>query len=448
VVLLICLSATVVGSAIAPPGIAARGQPNPAARITLTRSVSEALPITNQHQRKYLGATTCAGPACHGRPDATDKARSQQTEFTAWSTKDKHHEAYAVLANETSMQMARLLKFDKPPQESDRCLNCHSMNVLDEARRGQDFKLSDGVSCDGCHGPASEWLGTPLNEPYEKSLERGMKDIRNPIIRAEMCLSCHLGNRVEGKTVDHEMYAAGHPPLVFELDAFSHKLPPHWREKSAAEDESSLPRAETWAAGQLVALREAAKLLVEDAKSSPWPEYSHFDCAACHHDLSETSWRQRRPYRMWPGRPLWRGGNAVLPAFGAEHRLAEKGTLTSQFIKVPFGRAKDVSAAAEQFVTRLNDSVQAISGKATSADEARKLAAGLCDTAEIVAWRGPAAAQQLAFALQALLSQAIPADSALARDVEELVKKLSDPHAEYDPAKFSERIQNIKKQVQ
>ncbi len=55
-----------------------------------------------------------------------------------------------------------------------------------------------------------------------------MVDTRDLVKRTEKCLSCHLGS--EEKFVDHEMIAAGHPDLFFELDSFSAVMPRHWKE--------------------------------------------------------------------------------------------------------------------------------------------------------------------------------------------------------------------------
>ena len=65
-----------------------------------------------------------------------------------------------------------------------------------------------------------------------------MIDVRNPIVRAEQCFGCHIGNAAEGKIITHEMYAAGHPPLPnIEIESYVAQLPRHWRyldEKVAA----------------------------------------------------------------------------------------------------------------------------------------------------------------------------------------------------------------------
>jgi len=44
------------------------------------------------------------------------------------------------------------------------------------------------------------------------------------IHRTGKCLECHLGTK--SKFVDHEMIAAGHPDLYFELDSFRRDAAP------------------------------------------------------------------------------------------------------------------------------------------------------------------------------------------------------------------------------
>jgi hypothetical protein len=398
---------------------------------------------------KFLGASNCAGPACHGRPAATESKRSQQTEFTTWNEKDDHRQAYATLTNEHSLQIARHLKLDKPPHESARCLNCHSMNVLDPARRGRDFLLEDGVSCDGCHGPAERWLGSHHNEPYDQSLAKGMKDIRNPIVRAEMCMSCHIGDHADAKIVDHEMLAAGHPRLTFELESFSSNMPPHWREK--IPDDGTVPRAQLWATGQVVGLRVAAQLLARDAGHGRWPEYSHFDCASCHHDLKEDGWRQIAPRLGRPGRPHWwarPGANLVreLAAEGPVELAIE--TLNRQFALAPFGRESEVAANADDLESQLRELADSIAVRPVTPGDARKLAVSLCDAAPTTAWHGPAAARELAVALRALLSSLDP-DSAAVLKADKLTSELKDPAAasRYDPQAFVSRVKEIRQQL-
>jgi hypothetical protein len=106
-------------------------------------------------------------------------------------------------------------------------------------------------------------------------------------VRAKTCLGCHLGRGEQA--ADHEMIAAGHPDLAFELDTFTFAQPAHFRE--AKPDE----RVRAWAIGQSTALAEGMRLLAQHAERS-WPEYSDMECYQCHHDLRLESWRVQRGY--------------------------------------------------------------------------------------------------------------------------------------------------------
>ncbi|MBI3950138.1 MAG: hypothetical protein HY314_06760 [Acidobacteria bacterium] len=164
---------------------------------------------------KFTGAGSCSSSNCHGGVSSRADKRIRQDEYSAWVIKDKHARAYDVLFNEKSKRMARILKLDKP-ETSAKCLDCHATNVATDLR-SRSFDISDGVSCESCHGPAEQWLGqhTTRGWTHEQSLKVGMYDMKNTVRRAEKCLTCHLGTAE--KWVDHEMIAAGHPDLIFEL---------------------------------------------------------------------------------------------------------------------------------------------------------------------------------------------------------------------------------------
>jgi hypothetical protein len=183
---------------------------------------------------KFLGADTCK--QCHAAPlgNATDFV--QLNEYTVWQTEDRHAMAYAVLEGPRGKQMGKLLaddeKFVLKPKAG--CLNCHGMHF--PGREGEGFHIKDGVGCDGCHGPSENWL-TPhfaqklawRKKTAQEKFDLGMRNLRDPAIRAELCMSCHLGNAREGKVVTHAMFAAGHPPLLsIEVGTFSKNMPQHW----------------------------------------------------------------------------------------------------------------------------------------------------------------------------------------------------------------------------
>jgi hypothetical protein len=114
-----------------------------------------------------------------------------------------------------------------------------------------------------------------------------MVDTKDIAVRARTCLACHLGRGEQ--IVDHEMIAAGHPDLAFELDTFTFAQPAHHREVKPAA------RVRSWAAGQSMALAEGMRLLARHAAKG-WPEFSDMECYQCHHDLRLESWRIQRGY--------------------------------------------------------------------------------------------------------------------------------------------------------
>jgi len=135
---------------------------------------------------------------------------------------------------------------------------------------------------------------TTKDWPHEKSLQLGMYDTRDLIKRSERCLSCHLGT--PEKFVDHEMIAAGHPDLTFELNLFSSVMPMHWKEPQ----DNAWRGVQVWSVGEAVQLQKGLERLARRASSASWPEYGELDCFACHHSLTkpEDSWRQSRDMRV------------------------------------------------------------------------------------------------------------------------------------------------------
>lgn len=250
----------------------------------------------------YTGPGSCASPVCHGSVQVRPDTAVQQNEYSVWVVKDKHSRAFAVLSGDAAKRIAQLAGLKQPDTEP-RCLACHAL-VVPEAERARTFDLTDGVSCESCHGPAADWLGkhTEKGATHERSVALGMKDLRDPAIRAENCLTCHLGTK--DKNVDHQLIAAGHPDLVFELVSFTAAMPKHWKE--TGEKPNAVP--DPWfdvralAVSQAVQLREQLLRVARNSQSSAWPEYSDLDCFACHHSLTnaENSWQQERGYPPFP----------------------------------------------------------------------------------------------------------------------------------------------------
>lgn len=249
----------------------------------------------------YIGVGGCMSSLCHGATkDLPADSRILGTEYAIWHSQDTHAHAYKALTEDRGKQMAKILRIaDDDATKDERCTVCHVVGSPEKSK-------SDGVACEACHGPALKWLGphTKIDPPgsrvnYDNSVSLGMFDTRDPVKRVEICLGCHLGNperkdergqvKEPRREVDHELIAAGHPDLPFELITFTAAQPAHHRPRPAKD------RARAWAVGQAAILREAM-LLLKDHAEKKWPEFSDLECYQCHHDLRQKSGRILRGY--------------------------------------------------------------------------------------------------------------------------------------------------------
>ncbi len=297
----------------------------------------------------YMGAASCNGSNCHGstkpRPTKPEgKFSIPQNEYWIWLDKDFHTKAYKALTKPDSQRIAKNLGIDKP-EESRRCLVCHAVAV-DKDHQGPNYDLTEGVTCEGCHGPAERWLGPHTRKDWtkEKGAALGMFDTKNLEKRTKRCLACHLGINDKNQIVDHELIGAGHPRLNFELDNYSAVMPSHW---FVHKDEPPVPYlgAQVWAVGQAVALRNQLQLLTESRKDQPvlWPDLIHFDCYSCHHEvvdnlnnLTETEkslqrWRFRN-YDKKPGRLIWNAASYSIYRHLVLEIAPEKGKALDQLV--------------------------------------------------------------------------------------------------------------------
>lgn len=329
-----------------------------------------------------------------------------QNEYSTWVVRDKHAHAFTVLSNPVATRMAKIMGLPKA-DTAPRCLACHALDIPAE-QRARTFDLTDGVGCENCHGPASAWLGphTTRDWKYDKSLELGMYNTRDLIKRSEKCLSCHLGN--SEKTVDHELIAAGHPDLYFELDSFMSVMPQHWKEV----DKDPWFGVRALAVGQAVQLREQLKRVARESTGGIWPEYAELDCFACHHSLvaAKDSWRQERGYPgRRPGNPPWNLSRYVV--FKRVIQEADPGAAR---------QLEAENAKVFSLVTALNSDRRQIASQATSTSEiANRLAAtlsnmkfdqamtlrlmkGIAGDGASIAEQGERAAEQATMALDSL----------------------------------------------
>lgn len=275
-------------------------------------------PLRSVETARGLAVSSCSSTACHGGPKA---GNHDVLSFAAtlWIDGDPHARAYEVLHEPRSQRMARLLGIG-PAHQARQCLACHSVQAESRAPLPKDI-LADGVGCAACHGDATQWEGRHFLPEWKtmSQAERtalGYRDLGSPLERAGTCVKCHVG--AADREVDHELIAAGHPRLFFELSAYQRLWPRHWSPRGKAEAAADFTER-SWAVGQAAALHAVAELLETRAdrasqaaaepapdRTARWPEFAEFDCYACHQSLGRTpdgaSERSRpRP----PGSPAW-----------------------------------------------------------------------------------------------------------------------------------------------
>lgn len=417
---------------------------------------------------KYIGPGSCAATSCHGSVKPVAGSRILQNEYSTWILQDKHSRAYQALTGDIGERMARILKLGAKSEESQKCLACHALSVPAE-RRGRPFEVAEGVSCENCHGPASAWLGphTTRDWPHEKSVQQGMTDTRNVIHRTEKCLECHLGTKE--KFVDHEMIAAGHPDLYFELDSFSAVMPRHWktpRESAPGKpvEESAWSGVRDWSAGQAAQLRASMERLAWRAKGEradkldPWPEYAELSCFACHHSLgpAKESWRQQRGYDgRRPGDPAWNDSRyAVFRLFAkqvdpatAQELDRHIRTVSAEMSKLNPDRAAVIAGAqsAAPLAQQLADRLAKLPYDKSAT---LQMLQSISDNADAIAASDERAAEQAAMAVDSLYiaysKDAKPADAPEARAaINALFQQLENPSS-YNADQFAAALKRLR----
>ncbi len=129
-----------------------------------------------EKEHQYIGVKKCK--MCH-------KSEKKGAQFAQWE-KSEHAKAFEVLATDEAKKIAKEKGIDDP-QKSDKCVKCHvTGHGLPETRFAKTFKKEDGVQCETCHGPGSDYKPSSVMKDREKSLANGLI-----LPNEEMCKKCH-----------------------------------------------------------------------------------------------------------------------------------------------------------------------------------------------------------------------------------------------------------------
>ena len=157
-----------------------------------------------------VGPTKCTSCHDHDR-QATKWQKEEPVQY-----KDKaHYNTRKQLEAPKSAGYAKAIGLADPYDVKGACVTCHATVFRGDANAG--------VSCESCHGPASNYLDPhQVKGSYAKAVSLGLRDLRTkPPAIAKACVTCHL-------TTDKRLVAAGHPSgAEFDVGAGLKKIV-HW----------------------------------------------------------------------------------------------------------------------------------------------------------------------------------------------------------------------------
>ncbi|MHB8956823.1 MAG: multiheme c-type cytochrome [Pirellulaceae bacterium] len=136
-----------------------------------------ATPADETKHPVYVGATECA--KCH-----------QGVGFgyqQCLMLLHAHSKAYASLATPEAKEIARLSGIPQEPQEAAMCLGCHATGAdAEEWEKDDTFHVEDGVQCEKCHGPGSEYMDEDVMSDPAAARAAGLK-----MPQKSDCMNCH-----------------------------------------------------------------------------------------------------------------------------------------------------------------------------------------------------------------------------------------------------------------
>jgi hypothetical protein len=283
-----------------------------------------------------------------------------------------------------------------------------------------------------------------------------MYDTRNLEKRSQECLTCHLGTAE--KFVDHEMIAAGHPDLTFELGLFTSVMPPHWK---MPEQGNAWRQVQAWGVGQAVQLRASLNRLAHRANGPVWPEYAELDCFSCHHSLTrpQDSWRQERGYPgRRPGNPPWNESRVVVfrdlleeinP--NASKQLNDELAHLASLMNQMNGNREQIAASATRASVFADQLVKEVDGQSYDSALTLRLMRRIARDGAAISNEGERSAEQAAMGLDSLFraynQNVRPANATEIRStIDGLFALLQDPSA-YSAPRFAAQMQRVSEVV-
>lgn len=428
--------------------------------LLATALAAGAQPLPDQAPDKTLGVVTCSSGLCHGSVNNWPASPVLQNEYVVWSRLDKHARAYTVLLNDRSRSIAAKLGLPQPAHQAPECLACHA-HAPAPARSDNRHKLSDGVACEGCHGPANGWIAshTEPDATHEGNLQMGLYPTDQPQARAKLCMSCHFGTT--DKYVNHRTMAAGHPRLSFELATFTNLQPAHFQvddDYLKRKGSASTNHAKVWAIGQALAVGTQMDILLDPqrGRDGVFPEPTLFDCHACHHPMADQRWKPRTAFgtSLAPGLIRLNDANALMLRLILRELDAELHTRfvqATQALNQALAGNGNVAERAQAVRQQAQAGAQRIAASHLDGATLRTLTLLLIDDGLAGNFPDYAGAEQASMALGSLLhalsqSRHVTNTAALNQRMADVRKVLAKDES-YQPAEFARTLRALRAQI-
>ena len=366
--------------------------------------------LPDKSRDQTLGVVNCASSLCHGSIAGWNGSPVLQNEYVVWSRLDKHARAYHLLLNDKSRRIAANLALPQPAHQSKVCLDCHAHNPATPSAGAH--KITDGITCEGCHGPAQRWIAphTAPDASHRANIANGLYPSDQPLARAKLCLSCHFGTT--DKYVSHRFMAAGHPRLSFEMETFTNLQPAHFKvDADYLQRKGAVDGVRIWAIGQAVAVATHIDILLDPkrGRDGAFPELTLFDCHACHHPMADTRWKPVTAFgkSISPGLVRLNDSSMLMlrlilrqidPALGEQFVQA-----VLQLNQAVAGNG-DMAERAKAVKTLADDAARKIAASGVSNDNLRAMALALVDDGLAGAYPDYAGAEQAAMALGSVVN--------------------------------------------
>jgi len=174
---------------------------------TILSGLIASLAMAQEKHPVYVGARACA--ACHD-------GKGMGHQYSKWLL-THHAHAYASLSKPEAVKMAQVSGIPQDPHEAPVCLGCHATAAEAEPwERDEAFRVTDGVQCEKCHGPGSEYMDAKVMSDRDAAVKAGLR-----IPTKQDCLKCHY---VKGSHVAVHRKPALDVDKAWEI--LAHPVPP------------------------------------------------------------------------------------------------------------------------------------------------------------------------------------------------------------------------------